>query len=138
MFAAALWLCVGGLFAAPPAQAAAPPVRTERAGGGGGGGGAHAESGGCAGRLARTLPIAAGEVRVYKTHTQACAVAVARVPGERRGMAVSIQPRGGAAIRDIGRFTRYAGPVTVGAIGRCVYVKGSVGAGSADSGWILC
>ncbi|MGW0751185.1 hypothetical protein [Streptomyces sp. NPDC002587] len=111
-----------------------PPGPAARAGGGG----AYAVTGSCAGRLARTLPIATGEVRVYKSRTQACAVAVARVPGERREMAVSIQPRGGAPIRDIGRFTRYAGPVTVGAIGRCVYVKGSVGAGSADSGWILC
>ncbi|MFG2984617.1 hypothetical protein ACGFYQ_25720 [Streptomyces sp. NPDC048258] len=133
MFAAALWLSVGGLFAAPSAQAASP-ART----GAVIGRSAPAVTGGCAGRLARTLPIAAGEVRVYKSRTQACAVAVARVPGERRDMAVSIQPRGGAPIRDIGRFTRYAGPVTVGAIGRCVYVKGSVGAGSADSGWILC
>ncbi|MEU9300288.1 hypothetical protein [Streptomyces sp. NPDC048269] len=132
MFATASWLSVGGLFAAPSAQAA-PAARSEVAGRG-----VPAAPGGCAGRLARTLPIAAGEVRVYKSHHQACAVAVARVPGERQEMAVSIQPRGGAPIRDIGRFTRYAGPVTVGAIGRCVYVKGSVGAGSADSGWILC
>ncbi|MER7733772.1 hypothetical protein ABTX80_23050 [Streptomyces erythrochromogenes] len=80
----------------------------------------------------------AGELRVYKSRTRACATAVARTPGERRRMAVSIQPRGGAPVRDAGRFTRYAGPVTVGAISRCVYVKGSVGAGSADSGWILC
>ncbi|MFG2879245.1 hypothetical protein ACGFYU_30305 [Streptomyces sp. NPDC048337] len=85
-----------------------------------------------------TLPFDTGEVRLYKSRTQACAMAVARDPGERRPMAVSIQPRGGAPVRDIGRFTRYAGPVTVGAISRCVYVKGSVGAGSVDSGWILC
>ncbi|MEU9251324.1 hypothetical protein AB0D66_05675 [Streptomyces sp. NPDC048270] len=123
MFAAALWLSVGGLFAAPPARAAA---------------GEGAPAGTCAGRLARTLPLAAGEVRVYKSRTQACALTVARVPGERRKMAVSIQGRGGAPVRDIGQFTRYAGPVTVGAIGRCVYVKGGVGAESAESGWILC
>ncbi len=117
VFTAALWLSVGGLFSAPPAQAA---------------------TGGCGGRLARTVAFETGEVRVYKSRTQACAVTVARVPGERRQMTVSIQPRGGAPVRDAGRFTRYAGPVTVGAISRCVYVKGAVGAGSAGSGWILC
>ncbi|MGR4878957.1 hypothetical protein ACIPUC_05915 [Streptomyces sp. LARHCF249] len=129
VFAAALWLCAGGLFAAPAAQAATPEQ---------GGRGERAVAGGCPGRLARTLPFAAGEVRVYKSRTQACAVTVARVPGERREMGLSIQGRGGVPIRDIGRFTRYAGPVTVGAVGRCVYVKGSVGSESAESGWILC
>ncbi|MBT2540879.1 hypothetical protein J7E99_09220 [Streptomyces sp. ISL-44] len=129
VFAAALWLCVGGLFAASPAQAA-QVAQVESA--------EQAATGGCTGRLATTLPFAAGEVRVYKSRTQVCALTVARAPGERRKMAVSVQGRGGAPIRDIGRFTRYAGPVTVGAIGRCVYVKGSVGAESAESGWILC
>ncbi|MFD7262446.1 hypothetical protein [Streptomyces sp. NPDC059874] len=120
VFTAALWLCVGGLFTGAAAHAA------------------QAESGRCGGRLVRTLPFEAGEVRVYKSRTQACVLTVPRVPGERRRMAVSIQPRGGAPVRDAGRFTRYAGPVTVGAINRCVYVKGGVGAGAADSGWILC
>lgn len=115
--AAALWFAAGVLLAAPPAQAA-----TDR----------------CAGDLVRTLPFPTGEVRVYKTHDRACAVAVAREPGERRPMSVSIQPRGGHPMRDTGRFTRYAGPVSVHTIHRCVYVKGSVGAGSIDSGWILC
>ncbi|KOG44524.1 hypothetical protein ADK75_35245 [Streptomyces virginiae] len=117
VFVAALWLCAGGLLTPPAARAA-----TE----------------GCAGRLARTVPFGTGEVRVYKSRNQACAMAVARDFGERRRMAVSIQPRGGAPVREAGGFTRYAGPVTVGAISRCVYVKGSVGAGSVDSGWILC
>ncbi|MFJ3974712.1 hypothetical protein [Streptomyces sp. NPDC090021] len=84
------------------------------------------------------MPFDAGELRVYKSRNRACAMAVARTAGERRRMAVSIQPRGGAPVRDAGRFTRHAGPVTVGAISRCVYVKGSVAGGSADSGWILC
>ncbi|MER5486703.1 hypothetical protein ABT024_26335 [Streptomyces sp. NPDC002812] len=112
-----LWLAVAGLLTAQPAQAA---------------------TGGCAGNLVRTLPFSTGEVRVYKTRDRACAVAVARDPGQRRAMSVSIQPRGGYPVRDAGQFTRYAGPVTVHAINRCVYVKGSVGAGSVDSGWILC
>ncbi len=114
---AGLMLCAGGLLAAPPV---------------------HAATGGCGGDLVRTLPLQAGEVRVYKSRTQACAVTVARDPGRRRAMAVSIQPRGGVPVRDAGQFTRYAGPVTVGAISRCVYVKGSIEAGSVDSGWILC
>lgn len=99
---------------------------------------AYAASGGCAGSLVRTLPFSTGEVRVYKTRDRACAMTVARTPGQRREMSVSIQPRGGFPVRDAGRFTRYAGPVSVHAISRCVYVKGSVGAGSVDSGWILC
>ncbi|GAA3101693.1 hypothetical protein GCM10020254_54120 [Streptomyces goshikiensis] len=101
-----MWFCVGGVLMAPPAQAA---------------------SGGCPGRLVSSLPFSTGEVRVYKSRTQACAMTVANHPGERRAMSVSIQPRGGVPVGDSGRFTRYAGPVTVGAINRCVYVKGSVG-----------
>ncbi|MFI5616771.1 hypothetical protein [Streptomyces sp. NPDC051567] len=117
VFTAALWLGVGGLFASPPA---------------------HAATGGCSGRLVRTLPFSTGEVRVYKSRAQVCAVTLARAGGERRHMSVSVQPRGGVPVRDAGWFTRYAGPVTVGAISRCVYVKGSVASGSVDSGWILC
>lgn len=117
VFGTALWLVVGGLFAAAPA---------------------HAATGGCAGRLVKTLLFDTGEVRVYKSRTQACAVTVALGPGQRRHMSVSIQPRGGVPVGDSGQFTRYAGPVSVGAINRCVYVKGSVAAGSVRSGWILC
>lgn len=114
---AALWLGAAGLLVAQPA---------------------HAATGWCAGNLVRTLPFSTGEVRVYKTRDRACAVAVARQPGPRRSMSVSIQPRGGYPVRDAGQFTRYAGPVSVYAINRCVYVKGSVAGGSVDSGWILC
>ncbi|MFD2122994.1 hypothetical protein ACFSNO_31795 [Streptomyces cirratus] len=84
------------------------------------------------------FPAGEGELRVYKSRARVCAVTVASRPGERRRMAVSVQPRGGVPVADAGRFTRYAGPVTVGAISRCVYVRGNVAAGSADSGWILC
>ncbi|MEU8773961.1 hypothetical protein [Streptomyces sp. NPDC048606] len=99
---------------------------------------AQAATGGCAGRLVKVLPFSTGEVRVYKTRTQVCATAVAERPGERRPMSVSVQPRGGIAVGDAGQFTRYAGPVTVGAINRCVYVRGGVASGSVESGWILC
>ncbi|MFF4328550.1 hypothetical protein ACFYZT_18785 [Streptomyces sp. NPDC001591] len=115
---AALWLAVGAVFAAAP-QAAAT-------------------TGGCAGELVRTLPLPDAEVRVYRSRAQVCAVTVALRPGQRRHLAVSVQPRGGVPVGDAGQFTRYAGPVTVGAISRCVYVKGSVAAGSVESGWILC
>ncbi|MFF4581832.1 hypothetical protein [Streptomyces sp. NPDC001389] len=115
---AALWLAAGGVFAAAPRAAAA--------------------TGGCAGDLVRTLPLPDAEVRVYKSRTQVCAVTVALHPGERRHLAVSVQPRGGVPVGDTGQYTRYAGPVTVGAISRCVYVKGDVAAGSVESGWILC
>ncbi|MEU3914216.1 hypothetical protein [Streptomyces sp. NPDC029721] len=118
VFGAALWLAVGGVFAAAPQAAAA--------------------TGGCPGGLVATLPLPDAEVRVYRSRTQVCAVNVALYPGERRHLAVSVQPRGGVPVGDAGQFTRYAGPVTVGAISRCVYVKGSVAAGSVESGWILC
>ncbi|MDH6539407.1 hypothetical protein M2167_001926 [Streptomyces sp. SPB4] len=117
VFGVALWLVVGGLFAAPAAQAA---------------------TGGCEGRMVKALPFVTGEVRVYKSRDRVCAVTVALRAGERRHMSVSIQPRGGVPVGDAGQFTRYAGPVSVGAINRCVYVKGGVAAGSVDSGWILC
>lgn len=117
VFAATLSFCAGGLLMAPSAQAAGSA---------------------CEGRLVTSLSFSTGELRIYKSRTRACAVAVAARPGERRSMSVSIQPRGGVPVRDSGQFTRYAGPVTVAAISRCVYVKGSVGAGSVESGWILC
>lgn len=118
VFGAALWLAAAGIFAAAPPAAAA--------------------TGNCPGDLVRTLPLPGAEVRVYKSRTQVCAVNVALNPGERRHLAVSVQPRGGVPVGDAGQFTRYAGPVTVGAINRCVYVRGSVAAGSVESGWILC
>lgn len=117
VFGAALWLAVGGVFTAAPA---------------------HAATGGCEGRLVKALPFLTGEVRVYKSRDRACAVTVALRAGERRHMAVSIQPRGGVPVGDAGQFTRFAGPVSVGAINRCVYVKGAVAAASVESGWILC
>ncbi|MEU6892255.1 hypothetical protein ABZ934_10745 [Streptomyces sp. NPDC046557] len=121
VFAAALWLGGAAPFTAPPARAAA-------------------EDDLCTGRLVKVLPLPAGEgeVRVYKSRARVCALTLAWRPGERRRMAVSVQPRGGVPVADAGRFTRYAGPVTVGAISRCVYVRGNVAAGSVDSGWFLC
>ncbi|MDJ0379734.1 hypothetical protein [Streptomyces sp. G-G2] len=117
MVPAGLLLAAGGVLAAPVAEAA---------------------TGGCAGQRTTTVAFATGEIRVYRTRTSVCAVTVPTRAGTRQEMAVSVQPRGGAPVRDAGRFTRFAGPVTVPAVSRCVYVKGDVGSGSGDSGWILC
>ncbi|MEU7066295.1 hypothetical protein [Streptomyces sp. NPDC046161] len=127
VFAAALWLVGGALPTASPARAATATATA-------------AERDRCAGRPAKGVPFPSGggELRVYKSRARVCAVTLASHPGERRRMAVSVQPRGGVPVADAGRFTRYAGPVTVGAISRCVYARGNVAAGSADSGWILC
>ncbi|MEW2162016.1 hypothetical protein AB0912_03320 [Streptomyces sp. NPDC007084] len=92
----------------------------------------------CSGRKVRTLPFSTGSVWIYKRGDYVCAVTVPRVPGARKRMSVSVQPRGGRPVVDSGRFARRAGPVTVHAGHRCVLFKGSVGPGSVNSGWILC
>ncbi|MEV7613359.1 hypothetical protein [Streptomyces sp. NPDC089799] len=116
----------GGLLTAAPAQAAQAREVPE------------ATAGGCAGRLVRTLPFSTGEVRVFKSRTHVCAMTLPYRTGVRQHMSVSVQPRGGVPVADRGRFTRFAGPVTVYAVSRCVFVRGEVGAGSVSSGWILC
>ncbi|MEU0129164.1 hypothetical protein [Streptomyces sp. NPDC006289] len=101
--------------------------------------GAPAEAAsGCSGRLAKTVRFATGSLRVYESRSYACAVTVARKPGARRAMRVSLQPRGGSAVVDRGKFTELAGPVTVHALNRCVRASGSVGRSSGSTGWILC
>ncbi|MFF9685783.1 hypothetical protein [Streptomyces sp. NPDC014623] len=92
----------------------------------------------CSGRLVKTVAFPAGSLRVYKSRAYACAVTVAGKPGARRVMRVSLQPRGGRAVVDSGRFTKLAGPVTVHALNRCVRASGSVGSSSGSTGWILC
>ncbi|MEU1281803.1 hypothetical protein [Streptomyces sp. NPDC005805] len=92
----------------------------------------------CPGRLAKSAPFTTGELRVYQNGGQVCAVTVARNPGARRAMKVSLQPRGGRAVVDEGRFTRQAGPVTVQSRGRCVRASGTVAGVSRSTGWILC
>lgn len=92
----------------------------------------------CGGRQVKTVPFATGELRVYKTHGYACAVTVAKSPGARRQMAVTLQARGGVPVSDSGQFTQQAGPVTVHAINRCVRAAGSVAGSGASTGWILC
>ncbi|KMS90760.1 MULTISPECIES: hypothetical protein [Streptomyces] len=100
---------------------------------------AQAESAsGCAGREVRTLPFKSGVTHVYKRDGYVCAVTVARQPGPTRTMSVSVQARGNRPVVDKGRYKHHAGPVTVHAGHRCVWIKGSVGRYSVSSGWILC
>ncbi|GGX09570.1 hypothetical protein GCM10010297_33880 [Streptomyces malachitofuscus] len=92
----------------------------------------------CPGRKVRTLPFSTGSVVVYKRGGYVCAVTVAKKPGAKRRMSVSVRARGGRPVVDEGRYKYHAGPVTVHAGRRCVWVKGKVGGKSVSSGWILC
>ncbi|MFE0414833.1 hypothetical protein [Streptomyces tendae] len=93
---------------------------------------------GCAGRKVRTLHFAGGSVLVHKRGGYVCAVTVPKKPGTKRQMSVSVRARGGRAVVDSGRFAYRAGPVTVHAGKRCVWVTGKVATSSVSSGWILC
>ncbi|MEU4080885.1 hypothetical protein [Streptomyces venezuelae] len=92
----------------------------------------------CQGRPTRTITFPTGELRLYRTRQYACAVTVAKQPGPRRAMAVSLQPRGGRPAVSSGRFDRQTGPVTVHALNRCVRATGSVAGRGTTTGWILC
>lgn len=92
----------------------------------------------CAGRPAKTVTFKTGELRVFKSRSYACAVAVANKPGSRRTMSVTLQPRGGSPVVDSGRYTRQAGPVTVHALNRCVRASATISGKSGSTGWILC
>ena len=99
----------------------------------------HAEAADfCSGRVVRTLSFSTGSVQVYKRDAYVCAVTVARSVSGRKTMSVSVQARGSRPAVDIGQYVYRAGPVTVHAGHRCVWIRGSVGSGSASSGWILC
>ncbi|MFG2117719.1 hypothetical protein [Streptomyces sp. NPDC048710] len=92
----------------------------------------------CAGREVRALPFSTGTVHVFKRNGYVCAVTIARNPGATRVMSVSVQARGNRPVVDKGLYKHRAGPVTVHAGQRCVWVKGTVGRDSVSSGWILC
>lgn len=92
----------------------------------------------CSGRPQKTVSFATGELRVYKDRAYACAVTVAKKPGPRRAMSVSLQPRGGNPVVDSGDYTERAGPVTVHALNRCVRATGVVSGRKGSTGWILC
>ncbi|MFE1482599.1 hypothetical protein ACFW80_17105 [Streptomyces fimicarius] len=92
----------------------------------------------CTGRPAKTVGFSTGELRVYKSRAHVCAVTVAKKPGKRRTMSVTLQPRGGRTVSDKGSYTKMAGPVTVNALNRCVRATGGIGKKSVSTGWILC
>lgn len=92
----------------------------------------------CSGRPVKAVGFPTGELRIFKKRNLVCALTVAKRPGAVRAMSVSLQPRGGRAVVDKGRFTRQAGPVTVHALNRCVRVSGAIAGRSASTGWILC
>ncbi|WP_399885244.1 hypothetical protein ACGH7X_14130 [Streptomyces sp. BBFR51] len=93
---------------------------------------------GCPGRKVRTLHFSTGSVLVHKRGGYVCAVTVPKKPGTKRQMSVGVRARGGRAVVDSGRFAYRAGPVTVHAGNRCVWVTGKVSKNSVSSGWILC
>ncbi|MER5791834.1 hypothetical protein [Streptomyces sp. NPDC001980] len=92
----------------------------------------------CAGREVRTLPFATGTVHVYRQGGYVCAITLPKESGGRRMMSVSVQARGNRPVVDKGKYSHRAGPVTVHAGHRCVWVRGAVGRSSVSSGWILC
>jgi hypothetical protein len=99
---------------------------------------ASANASTCAGREVRALPFSTGTVHIFRSGGYVCAVTVPDHPGVKRTMLVSVQARGNRPVVDKGRYAYRAGPVTVHAGQRCVWVKGQVGRGSVSSGWILC
>ncbi|MFD5479048.1 hypothetical protein [Streptomyces hawaiiensis] len=99
---------------------------------------AQAASALCPGRKVRTLPFSTGTVLVYKRGGYVCAVTLTKKPGVKRKMSVSVQARGNRPVVDAGKYAYHAGPVTVHAGRRCVWLKGQVGGGKFSSGWILC
>ncbi|MFI6334669.1 hypothetical protein [Streptomyces sp. NPDC050535] len=101
-------------------------------------GAAEAAASYCAGREVRKLPFSTGTVRVYKSGGYICAVTFPKRQGARKQMSVSVQARGSRPAVDKGVFSHHAGPAKVHAGRRCVLVKGSVGRGAVNSGWILC
>ncbi|MFE3168136.1 hypothetical protein [Streptomyces sp. NPDC059224] len=92
----------------------------------------------CAGRQVRTLSFATGTVHVYRQGGYVCAITLPRTSGGKRVMSVSVQARGNRPVVDKGKYRYHAGPVTVHAGHRCVWVRGAVGRSSVSSGWILC
>ncbi|MGW7427390.1 hypothetical protein ACWGJB_46850 [Streptomyces sp. NPDC054813] len=92
----------------------------------------------CAGRQVRTLPFATGTVHIYRQGGYVCAITLPKSSGGKRMMSVSVQARGNRPVVDKGKYKYHAGPVTVHAGHRCIWVKGAVGRSSVSSGWILC
>ncbi|MCI3276601.1 hypothetical protein [Streptomyces cylindrosporus] len=102
-------------------------------------GSAQAADSYCPGRKVKDLPFSTGTVHVYKANGYVCAVTFPKHSSTaKRPMSVSVQARGNRPVVDKGRYSHHAGPITVHAGHRCVWIKGSVGSGKVSSGWILC
>ncbi|MET8075708.1 hypothetical protein [Streptomyces sp. NPDC005303] len=98
---------------------------------------AHAAATSCEGRKVRSYPFSTGTVEVYKRSGYVCAVTLPRRVGGRQYMMVSLRAYGLRPVEDAGRYKYRAGPVTVHAGQRKVWIKGGVGRGRYDSdGWI--
>jgi hypothetical protein len=98
---------------------------------------AQAAASSCEGRKVRSFPFSTGTVEVYKRRGYVCAVTLPRRVGARQHMRVSLRAYGLRPVEDAGQFKYRAGPVTVHAGQRKVWVKGEVGRGKFDSeGWI--
>lgn len=90
----------------------------------------------CSGRKVRTLPFSTGSVQIYKKRGYVCAVTLRKRRGARTYMSVSVRAWRARPAVNAGLFRRHAGPVTVHVGHRRVLVKGSVGSGSVNSGWM--
>ncbi|MDL2076464.1 hypothetical protein QNN03_08455 [Streptomyces sp. GXMU-J15] len=99
---------------------------------------AHAAGTSCPGRKVRTVPFSTGSVQVYRSGGTVCAFTLAKNPGPKRTMAVSVQARGHRPVPYSGKHRRKTRTVSVYAGQRCVKVTGRVGGGKGASGWILC
>ncbi|MFF0017611.1 hypothetical protein [Streptomyces sp. NPDC005374] len=98
---------------------------------------AQAAASSCEGRKVRSFPFSTGTVEVYKRGGYACAITLPERPGVRQHMRVSLRVYGLRPVEDAGRYKYRAGPVTVHAGQRKVWIKGAVGRGTYDSGgWI--
>ncbi|WKX09327.1 hypothetical protein [Streptomyces sp. NL15-2K] len=98
---------------------------------------ARAATAPCAGRKVKTLTFSTGSVQIYKRRGYVCAVTLPKRPGVKRHMMVSVKMWAFRPVVDQGRYAYRAGPVTVHAGRRSVWVEGAVGRGSVDSGrWI--
>ncbi|MDQ0787087.1 hypothetical protein [Streptomyces sp. B3I8] len=92
----------------------------------------------CPGHKVRTLSFSTGSVQVFRRGDYLCALTYPKKKSGKKTMSVSVQARGSRAVVDRGRFTHHAGPISVHAGHRCVWIRGSVDSGSVSSGWILC
>lgn len=98
---------------------------------------AQAAADSCEGRKVRSFPFSTGTVEVYKRGGYVCAITVSKRPGVRQHMLVNLRAYGLRPVEDAGRYKFHAGPVTVHAGQRKVWIKGAVGRGKYDSdGWI--